>query len=494
MPEADIQPAARAAQPPMITAAGIAADPCVASMTARPASRLRAGLTTALACAALAAPFTAGALPVIPQAAGYGMQTPAGRGGKVYRVTNLNPSGAGSLKACVDASGPRVCVFEISGTIKANADLVVRNPYITIAGQTAPSPGVTYRGGALWIATSDVLVQHMRFRAGDDPDGPAYENRDSLKIVAIKNTPPARNVVIDHCSFSWAVDETVQVWTNWDNISLTNNIVSEGLHESFSPLGTGGYGMIVGPWDGKIFISGNLLAHNYSRNPLSRASQFVFVNNVVYGSGNMDVDLQSEGLVTHNTIVGNVFIRAPYSNYGNKPVHIRNTGSWPVPASSKVFVADNDAVEASVDDPWSIVGATGGSVPTSMRASLPPTWPANVTRLPVRESVTYERVLRNVGARPADRDPVDSRVIQQVRNRTGKVINCVSPNGTKRCEKNAGGWPTLAQNRRALTLPSNPDEVTPSGYTKLELWLHEMAAEVEGRSSKLPEAPVLAGQ
>src|SRR5688572_18418900 len=104
-------------------------------------------------CAAMAwsmLPGVADALPVLPQGSGYGIDTPAGRGGSVHRVTNLSASGAGSLKACVDATGPRVCVFEVSGTIRANQDLIIRNPNITIAGQTAPSPGVMWRGGALW--------------------------------------------------------------------------------------------------------------------------------------------------------------------------------------------------------------------------------------------------------------------------------------------------------------------------------------------------------
>ena len=111
-------------------------------------------------------------LPVFPGAAGFGTNTPAGRGGTVYKVTNLNASGAGSLNACTDASGPRVCIFEISGTISLTSDINVTNPYLTIAGQTAPSPGITLRGAALRISASDVLVQHIRLRAGDALAGP----------------------------------------------------------------------------------------------------------------------------------------------------------------------------------------------------------------------------------------------------------------------------------------------------------------------------------
>ena len=112
------------------------------------------------------------ALPVIPGAAGYGMDTPAGRGGKVYRVTNLNASGAGSLKECIDGTTARVCIFEVSGTIRLTSDLIIRNNRITIAGQTAPSPGIMLRGAALRIHANDVLVQHLRVRPGDDANGP----------------------------------------------------------------------------------------------------------------------------------------------------------------------------------------------------------------------------------------------------------------------------------------------------------------------------------
>src|SRR6476646_9353709 len=122
-------------------------------------SKKSLALSIALLCAA-----SAPAVPGVPGAAGFGMTTPAGRGGAVYRVTNINASGAGSLKACIDATGPRTCVFEVSGIIKLTTELTVRNGFLTIAGQTAPSPGIMIRGAAMKIHASDILIQHLRIR------------------------------------------------------------------------------------------------------------------------------------------------------------------------------------------------------------------------------------------------------------------------------------------------------------------------------------------
>lgn len=466
----------------------------IAHPNACPRSRSRRS-TVAVAAVALALsslPVVSSALPVLPNGAGFGMDTPAGRGGTVHKVTNLNASGAGSLKACVDASGPRVCVFEVSGTIRLTQDLTVRNPYITIAGQTAPSPGILLRGAAIWVQTSHVLIQHLRVRSGDDAVGPNPENRDSLKIDAPAGSPIS-NIVIDHCSFSWAVDEVASLWKGWDNVTLSNSIFSEGLYDSISPLGPSGYGLIAGPWNGRVSISGNLLAHNIERNPLTRAAQMVFINNVVYNRANMDVDLQSQdGISTRNSVIGNVFIRgADYTRSHNKPVLVRTSGHLALPLQSKIFVADNASLESQTQDEWSVVSASDGSLPSALKSSTPPAWVPGLTRLTTDHNLVLENVLKFAGARPADRDSVDRRVVQSVRDRSGQIINCVAANGTTRCNKNGGGWPTLAQNRRALSVPSNPNEVTASGYTKLELWLHEMSAQVEGRSSYPPAAPRL---
>ena len=442
-----------------------------------------------LVAAALALGASAAqAVPVIPGAAGYGIDTPAGRGGTVYRVTNLNASGAGSLKACIDGTTARVCVFEVAGYIRITEDLLIRNSKITIAGQTAPSPGITLRGGALRIQASDVLVQHIRVRAGDDLNGPDPENRDSLKLEG-SDAKPVKNVVIDHCTFSWALDEVASIWGPHDNITFSNNIFSEPLNDSMHPTKDGtalephGYGVLIGTsaLGGRVTMVGNLLAHIVARNPLSRAREFVFVNNMVYDRGQLDLDLQSlESRVTKSTIESNVFLRGPSYSYLSRPIYVRTNGTYKLYAGAKVYEGDTDAPGFGTSLS-SVVVLTGGDVISGlMSTTTKPVWNTGLTARSTSNNAVYDRILQYSGARPTNRDNTDKRIISSVQNRSGQIINCVSANGSTRCQKNAGGWPTLTQTTRKLTLPSNPNTVASNGYTNLENWLHSMDASMQG--------------
>jgi len=437
----------------------------------------------AFGLAALAA-TEAQALPVIPGGAGYGMETPAGRGGTVFKVTNLNATGTGSLKACVDGTTPRTCVFEVSGIIHLTSDLTIRNSFLTIAGQTAPSPGIMIRGAGIKIQASDVLIQHLRVRPGDDPNGPDPDNRDGLKIEGT-STKKVNNIVIDHCSFSWSIDEVASVWGPSDNITFTHNIFSEPLDDSIHPTyeGTGtmkhGYGVLYGTAPGSSFtVAGNLFAHIVARNPLSRASEFVYTNNVVYNRGSMDLDLQSQdGVITKSSVVGNVFLRGPSFSRDARPIYVHTTGSLTLYPGSRVYTHDNLAPESKNG----LITLTGGDViPDLMQTVTMPVWNSGLVHRPTAGNAVYDRVLGYAGARPADRDPVDKRVVQSVKDRNGKIINCVSADGSTRCQNNAGGWPSYAQNRRPLTLPANQGTVTANGYTNLENWLHSMDLAVAG--------------
>jgi hypothetical protein len=138
-----------------------------------------------------------------------------------------------------------------------------------------------------------------------------------------------------------------------------------------------------------------------------------------------------------------------------------------------------------------LVSLTGGDTISGLLSlDAYPVWNSGLTMVQTYDNGVYNKVLNGAGARPSDRDVVDKRVITQVKNRTGKIINCVSADGSTRCAKNAGGWPSLAVNRRTLTLPTNPNTVTPSGYTNLELWLHSLDQTVGGvTQAQSPAAP-----
>jgi hypothetical protein len=436
------------------------------------------------------------ALPVIPGATGFGMDTPAGRRGTVYKVTNLNASGAGSLKACVsDAEGPRVCVFEVSGTIRITTDMMIRYNNLTIAGQTAPSPGITIRGAAIRIQASDILIQHIRVRAGDDPNGPDPDNRDSLKIEG-SDARMVRNIVIDHCTFSWAVDENASVWGPHDNITFSNNIFAEPLNESLHMSDDGssrekhGFGVLLGTSasGGRVTMVGNLLAHQVERNPLSRARELVFVNNLVYDRANMNFNGQSlEGRTTRSSIVGNVFIEGPSQERGTKSIYLMTTGSYRLYSGSRVYADDNSSSGSTLLS--DVVGYGGGTM-SGLMTSTAPVWNTGLTARATANNGVYNRVLDYSGARPKDRDSADKRIISSVRNRNGGIINCVASNGTTRCNRNAGGWPSLAQNTRRLTLPTNPSGVASNDYTNLENWLHSMDLTLQGvTSTASPTSP-----
>ena len=415
-------------------------------------------------------------IPVIPGAAGFGIMTHAGRGGAVYKVTNLRASGLGSLQRCISHTGPRVCVFEVSGTIKLTSNLKIKNPYITMAGQTAPSPGIMIRGAGIVVKAHDVLIQHLRVRPGDAPDGPNYSNRDAL-IIANRRRFPS-NIVIDHCSFSWATDENVSLWYNFDNVTISQSIISEGLNRSWHPKGAHSMGILVSSSRGRISMTGNLFAHNHDRSPLSGAGGLTFVNNVVYNWMYRATNLRGRtGIVSKNDVVGNVYIRGPDYKAG-KPVVINSS----MVAGSKVYVEDNEAAERT-EDPWSVVSNKTGK---SYKAVSRKMWPKGLIARSTANNEVLNWVLANAGARPADRDSVDKRIITEVRTRTGRLIDSVSPGsgkpGWSDSDKSAGGWPVLRENSRRLTLPENPDgDDDGDGYTNLEEWLHAFAAEVEGQ-------------
>lgn len=391
----------------------------------------------------------------------------------VYKVTNLNTSGPGSLQAALAASGPRVVVFEVAGNIDYTpfGNLSITTPYVTIAGQTAPSPGITLKGCQVMLGTHDVLMQHIRVRVGDlsrsdkivknKAGWTEFSERDCMKVSGDR-------IVIDHCSFSWATDENVQSSAN--DITFRHNIISEGLHSAKHHKGGHSRGLLIlRPGSHRVAVVGNLFAHNMTRNPTVAAGEAVVANNLI---DQVNVALKTncvarpgEGPVLYSA-TRNVIKRANHA-FIARAKH---------PDTRFFFAPDN----VFKDKPFESVAAIWEKhvsmpfepgVAEQCRAGEPP---ITVPGLQIKPAAEVEAwVLANAGARPAERCPVDARVVDQVKSGTGGII---------KSQEGVGGWPALAENRRELTVPGNPSgDDDGDGYTNLEEWLHAFAAEVEGR-------------
>lgn len=407
-----------------------------------------------------------GVLKVFPGAVGFGTETKAGRGGKVFVVKSLANSGTGTLREAIDATGPRTIVFEVAGTITATSLLVIKSGNITIAGQTAPPPGITIKGAGILIQAADVLIQHLKVRVGD-AEGLSSGNRDGISVSTYAN-----RVVMDHVSVSWATDENASIGAPSsataipENVTFSNNIISEGLYCSIHPDGCHSMGSLLRR-SKNVSLIGNLYAHNSARNPFIQSAANVMVaNNILYNTLKYATILQKAadgdpaGPV-NASVVGNVYIGGPNSVSGWNPIRVVEY----LDIGSKLYVLDNKGPGQS-SDPWSMVNIKTPQY-GDIKASSPPIW---VPGFKAAASAEVESlVLSRAGARPAERDAIDARVVQEVRSRTGAIINSQGENA----------WPT-ATATRPFPMPASPNgDDDGDGYTNLEEVLHQMAYDVE---------------
>jgi hypothetical protein len=416
---------------------------------------------------------------VFPGAKGFGIITPAGRGGKIYRVRSLADNTTApkllpdntyesSLRAAIQATGARTIIFEVSGEIKMTTNLVISNPFITIAGQTAPSPGITVITPSFYIGTHDVLVQHLRFRPGADSTN---TETHGISMYSSGTSNPIYNVVVDHCTTSWASDENSNTWKpvvdGVKDVTFSNNIISEGLNNSLHSKGAHSKGMLVGDGSQRVAIIGNLFAHNADRNTeFKGGASGIFVNNIVYNwdrtqeATHLGYEAYFPGMPTLISVVGNVYISGPNTASGSA---YAVEASSKIPINSKVYLYDNALLSSNIS-------LFKNEAPYDPRVSTPPVWVDGLSYLTSSQVENY--LLPTVGARAADRDSVDKRVVSEVSTRTGKIID--KP-------EDVGGYPTLAVVSRALSLPADPNSDSDGdGYTNLEEWLHTYSASVGG--------------
>lgn len=409
------------------------------------------------AVAQTAAPVAEAALPAFPGALGWAAQTPGGRGGRIIRVTTLAGEGPGSLREAIEAEGPRIVVFEVGGVIDlGKKTLKLQNPFITIAGQTAPSPGITLIRGGMDISGHDVIVQHIRIRPGSaGGEWMSGWDEDGISTVA------AYNVIIDHCSLTWATDENLSASgprftgstpDEWragtsHNITFSNNLIGESLAYSTHSKGEHSKGSLIHDNVTGLLIVGNLYAHNYERNPLFKGGVHgVIANNLIYDPGPRAIhyNLAPEEWLAHPyevgkmTAVGNV-LRAGPSTPVDRLAFLMIGGAGDL----EYYGRDNIAVDA-VGEPMRMFGSYTTTGARIIETRRPPVWWEGLTPIPARE--VQVAVLSQVGARPWDRDMRDVLLIAEVAEGRGEIIDH---------EREVGGYPAVGEPTRKAF---NPDD------------------------------------
>lgn len=478
-------------------------------------------------------------LVAFPGAEGFGRFAEGGRGGAVMQVTTLNDSGTGSLRACIDATGPRTCVFRVAGYITLANSLDIVNPFITIAGETAPGQGVTLRNGAnirqnIRFYTHDIIVRHIRFRPGG-PHHSVSSNGDSFIMAgnnSLAETEDVTDIILDHVSSSWATDENADASPFYDRVTIQNSLFYEGLKSHSKGPNIRGCG---------ISLIANVIASNTIRNPNhtcgkeipgsirvggSRHGEVEFRNNVVYNGNGGFLDFFNGRGEGWGNYAGNVFKRGPDTPGGNTapyPIDVYDFESSPLSTADFACpggtgctnwlpAGTSDPQHICVQDNADIGDVSGPRTPPAHGVLDPrdvhvvsstdcvndpavdPDEPRGLTgavnNADADPTGVMNTVLANAGAFVNNRDTADTNIVANVVNGTGSIPTCVQSGN------NCSGlpYPTLATGSNYPDVDADGMDDTwedgnlggalasPSadhdgdGYTNLEEFLHFMAA------------------
>lgn len=373
-------------------------------------------------------------IPSFPGAEGGGMFSFGGRGGKVITVTNLNDRGPGSFREACETGGARIVVFNVAGIIRLKTPIIVRAPYITIAGQTAPGDGVCIAGESFWVNTHDVVVRHMRFRRGETNVG----RRDDAF-----GGNPVGNIMIDHCSCTWGLDENISFYRHMfspgaDYKDLKLPTVNVTIQNTISAKALDTYNHAFGSTLGgeNCSFMRNLWASNAGRNPsIGWNGIFNFVNNVTYNWVHRSVDggdytalynminnyFKPGPLTPKNTPVGHRILK-PESGRSKLGYYVfgRVHASGNIMEGYDAITKDNWAGGIQVQEQANTDGYT-----ENMKWNEPFPMP-HLTIMPAKDA--YKYVLKNAGATIPSRDIVDERIIEEVETGKPYYVEGLDPN------------------------------------------------------------------
>ncbi len=379
-------------------------------------------------------------LRAFPDAEGFGAKSVGGRGGKVIEVTNLNDSGPGSLRECVIALGPRVCVFRVGGTINVATTIRASNPYLTIAGQTAPGGGITLRATStttadpiLSLPAHDVIVRYITVRYGPWREG------DAVNAGPGNGVTTSYNLVMDHMSMSWGTDQIFATWYGPYNMSFSWNIFSEGLNCATHSKGCHSKGPMLAsccinethtsPGARNISFHHNLTTNSDERTPLVKtAGATEIVNNLTYNSraAMSHVDMENQMVPIPVNFIGNYFKAGSNTNagvYGVKASNISTLGA-------KIYVKGNISprrtsdTQAEIDfvDPNARTYVISNPITVESFARISATTAATAYTDVLARSGNYQG-LNADGTWHFRRDAIDKRVVNEVKEGKGKVID-----------------------------------------------------------------------
>jgi pectate lyase len=365
-------------------------------------------------------------LPAFPGAEGFGSRTPGGRGGEVYIVTNLDDSGPGSLRDAV-SKPRRTIVFAVSGTIDLKRNLIIEQPYLTIAGQTAPGEGICLRNYTVAVqSTHDVIIRFLRCRLGDTQK----QQSDAFDV-----NNGCHDVIIDHVSATWSVDECLSTAGDDQNITIQWCLIAEGLNHSVHTKGDHGFGSLARA-NGPVSWLHNLWAHNNSRNPRlgdrynnGPHPQFDVRNNVIYDYGASASGL-TQGFWNAN-YVGN-YIKPGPSSKAKTPISTDPNSTIGFHLAGNVFEGHDEFTRDNRKFPNAIEAEGKPFVTFSDKPFADPFPLVPVNTMSAEDA--YKAALAAVGACLPARDKVDARIISEVRTGTGRIIDS---------QNDVGGWPEL---------------------------------------------------